>query len=170
MPMTIISSADGGRINHLAAAWISRCNPSPPLLSVALGKSHFTNPIIRKNGEFGVSIPHTGMVGKVDHVGLVSGKNTDKSHEFEVFYGGLKNAPMVAGCRLALACRVVSIVDLPYDELFIAEIAEAYADESCLTGGKPDIKKIDPFVLSMPDNRYWRVGEFLADAWKVGKG
>jgi hypothetical protein len=32
-----------------------------------------------------------------------------------------------------------------------------------------DIKKINPFTLSMPDNRYWSVGENLGKAWSIGK-
>jgi hypothetical protein len=28
----------------------------------------------------------------------------------------------------------------------------AYADEDCLTDGRPDILKINPLVLTMPDN------------------
>ena len=26
-----------------------------------------------------------------------------------------------------------------------------------------------PFVLTMPDNRYWAVGDTIADAWKIGR-
>jgi hypothetical protein len=38
-----------------------------------------------------------------------------------------------------------------------------------MTDGNPDIKKIDPLVLTMPDNSYWGIGEFIAKAWNVGK-
>jgi hypothetical protein len=38
-----------------------------------------------------------------------------------------------------------------------------------MTDGKPDIKKINPLVLSMPDNSYWGIGGFIAKAWNVGK-
>lgn len=35
--------------------------------------------------------------------------------------------------------------------------------------GKPDIKKINPFTLTMPDNCYGRVGEMAGRAWSDGK-
>jgi len=35
--------------------------------------------------------------------------------------------------------------------------------------GRLDIKKVNPFTLTMPDNRYRAVGEKLARAWSVGK-
>ena len=76
---------------------------------------------------------------------------------------------MIEECRLCIECRLVQTVDLPADELFIGEIVGAYADEGCLTDGKPDAKKLDPFTLTMPDNGYWRVGAKVGDAWSAGK-
>ncbi len=26
-----------------------------------------------------------------------------------------------------------------------------------------------PFMLTMPDNRYWAVGEHVGDAWSIGR-
>jgi hypothetical protein len=31
------------------------------------------------------------------------------------------------------------------------------------------MKKIDPLLLTMPDNRYWTLGEYAGDAWNAGK-
>jgi hypothetical protein len=38
-----------------------------------------------------------------------------------------------------------------------------------MTDGKPDIRKMHPVLLTMPDNRYWTVGEHAGDAWSAGK-
>jgi hypothetical protein len=48
-------------------------------------------------------------------------------------------------------------------------VQEVYSAELFLTEGKPDIEKIQPFTLSMPDNYYWSVGEKLGKAWSAGK-
>ena len=72
-------------------------------------------------------------------------------------------------CPLAAECRLVKTVDLGADILFVGEIEESYADERILTNGKPDAAKMKPFVLTMPDNNYWLLGERLAEAWKAGK-
>ena len=42
-------------------------------------------------------------------------------------------------------------------------------EERYLTDGKPDIKKINPFTLTMPDNNYWQVGNHAGKAWSIGK-
>jgi hypothetical protein len=45
----------------------------------------------------------------------------------------------------------------------------AYADEKSFSGGIPDIAEIDPLLLTMPDNSYWKIGKYLGCACKVGR-
>ena len=170
MPMTVVSAVVAGKVNHLAVAWVSRTNHKPPMIGIALGRSHLTNRGIREHGEFGVSIPSVDQVAEADYVGLVSGAEVDKSGVFAVFYGSLPHAPMIASCPVTMACRLVQVVDLPTNEFLIGEIVEAYCEEDCLTDGQPDPLKIRPFTLTMPDNRYWRLGSFAGRAWSIGEG
>jgi flavin reductase (DIM6/NTAB) family NADH-FMN oxidoreductase RutF len=116
-----------------------------------------------------VNFPTADMVEKTDYCGLVSGKKADKSQVFEVFYGELKTAPMIRECPLCIECRLADICELPANDLFIGEIVGAYSEEQYLTDGKPDIKKMNPMVLTMPDNRYWTVGGYAGKAWGEGK-
>lgn len=169
MPMTVIGAMVEGKPNYLAAAWICRVNFNPPWIGVALGKRHHTNKGIRGHKEFSVNIPGSDLIKAVDYVGLVSGDKTDKSKIFESFKGQLQNAPMIRHCPLTMECKVVNTVDLPADEFFIGEIVGVYTEERYLTDGKPDLRKIDPFTLTMPDNRYWSVGEVIGKAWAIGK-
>jgi len=169
MPMTIVGAYVEGRPNFLAVAWAARVNHDPPMIAVALGKSHHTNAGIVENGAFSVNIPGTSMIEETDYVGLVSGKKTDKSSVFDLFYGDLDKAPMISRCPLCMECRLSRTVDLPSNTLFIGDIVGAYAEESALTGGDPDMEKIEPFTLSMPDNSYWAVGERVGKAWSEGR-
>ena len=169
MPMTLVGAMVGDKPNFLAVAWVTRVNYKPPLIAVALGKTHHTNPGIHAAKAFSVNIPGVDLMEKTDYCGIVSGKKVDKASLFKVFKGGVTGAPMIEECRLCMECRLVQTVDLPADELFIGEIVGAYADAACLADRKPDVKKLDPFVLTMPDNGYWRVGEKVGEAWSVGK-
>jgi flavin reductase (DIM6/NTAB) family NADH-FMN oxidoreductase RutF len=140
------------------------------MMGVALGKGHHTNKGIREHKEFSVNVPSTDLIEAVDYVGLVSGEKVDKSKIFESFYGQLKHAPMIRSCPLTMDCKVVNTVDLPAEEFFIGEIVGVYTEERYLTDGKPDIRKMKPFVLTMPDNAYWSIGEQVGKAWSIGKG
>jgi flavin reductase (DIM6/NTAB) family NADH-FMN oxidoreductase RutF len=109
------------------------------------------------------------MVEVTDYCGIVSGKKTDKSEIFDLFYGELKTAPMIKDCPLSMECKLVDIVDSSLNEIFIGEIIGTYTEERFLTDGKLDFKKMKPLILSQPDTAYWRLGEPVARAWNVGK-
>ncbi len=77
---------------------------------------------------------------------------------------------MIAECPVNLECRLVQALDYGgINDFLVGEIIASYAEETVLTNGLPDIRKIRPFVLSMHDNNYWKVGEHLGKAWSVGR-
>uniref|UniRef100_A0A832EJJ6 Flavin reductase family protein n=1 Tax=Desulfacinum infernum TaxID=35837 RepID=A0A832EJJ6_9BACT len=169
MPVVLVGTQVEGKPNFMTVGWVSRVNFKPPLLAIAVSHGHHTAKGIRESGTFSVNIPGADMVEVTDYCGLVSGRNTDKSALFDLFYGVTGTAPMIVQCPLNIECRLSQTVDLPSNALFIGEIVDAYAEARFLKDGKPDIKAMNPFVLTMPDNGYWAVGERLALAWSVGK-
>lgn len=168
MPMVLVGSIVEGKANFMAVAWITRVNFKPPLLAVALGPHH-TNKGIVENKEFSINIPDVALIEKTDYCGLVSGGKTDKSEIFEVFYGDLGKAPLIKECPVSMSCTLFEVVKLPFNTLFIGEPKEVFTEEKFMTDGKLDIKKVNPFTLSMPDNKYWSVGESIGKAWDIGK-
>jgi len=169
MPVTLVGALVEMKPNFLAVAWVSRVNYKPPMIAVALGKNHYTNIGIRQNKSFSVNIPSVDLIKETDYCGIVSGKTTDKSKLFEVFYGDLKTAPMIKQCPLSIECKVINTVDMQVNTLFIGEMISAYSEDKYLTQGNPDIQKIKPLILTMPDNNYWLVGEKIGQAWATGR-
>ena len=170
MPMVIVGADVLGKANFMAVAFVTRTNYAPPRIGIALGKVHHTNVGIREHREFSVNIPHEGMRTITDHLGLTTGAKADKSGLLTVFRGQLAHAPMIAECPLTMECRLVHTVDQPSNEFFIGEIVETYCNPECLADGKPDIARIKPFTLTMPDNRFWAVGAQIGKAWSDGRG
>ena len=168
MPMVLVGSVVAGKANFMAVAWVTRVNFKPPLLAIALGPHH-TNKGIEENQEFSINIPDFSLLEKTDYCGLVSGGKTDKSELFEVFYGDLGKAPLIKECPVCMACSLYKTVELPFNMLYIGEPKEVFTEEKYMTDGKLDIKKVNPFTLSMPDNTYWSVGASLGKAWNIGK-
>jgi flavin reductase (DIM6/NTAB) family NADH-FMN oxidoreductase RutF len=169
MPVVLVGVKVQGKPNFMTVGWVSRVNFKPPMISVCINKAHYTPEGIFENRAFSINIPGKSMVGVTDYCGLVSGRKVDKAMLFKVFHGELEGAPMIAECPLNMECRLVDTVDLPSNYLFIGEIVGAYCGEEFMRDGNPDVRKIDPLVLTMPDNSYWGVGEFVARAWSVGK-
>lgn len=165
MPVTLVGAKVGDRANFMAVGWVTRVNLKPPLLAVALNQAHHTPKGIREHRTFSVNFPGANLMAETDYCGLVSGRNVDKSELFTTYYGELHTAPLIQ----ALECRVYDIVELPTNHLFIGEIVAAYTEDRFLTDGQPDIRKMNPLVLTMPDNNYWTVGTHAGQAWGAGK-
>lgn len=169
MPVVLVGTQVNGRANFMTMGWCARANANPPMIACGIGNQHYTPEGIRETKTFSVNIPSSDLLEKTDYCGLVSGKKTDKSGVFGVFYGSLKTAPMIAECPVTLECRLVQIVTLPTNSLYIGEIVGAYADPRVIRENKPDFPEIDPLFLTMPDNRYWTLGKYAGDAWSAGK-
>jgi flavin reductase (DIM6/NTAB) family NADH-FMN oxidoreductase RutF len=167
MPTALVGATVNGKPTFITIAHVGIMD----LGSVSLGmnKIHYTNAGIKENGTFSINIPSIEMVKETDYCGLVSGKNVDKDELFEVFYGELKTAPMVAECPINMECRMIQTIDFPRHDIFVGEIVETYCDENCLTDGVVDFSKIQPILFVMNDKSYWKLGERLARAWNIGK-
>lgn len=169
MPVSLVGAHVDAKPNFLAVAWFTMVSYKPPRIAIALGKGHYTNPGISENQAFSVCLPSEDMVEITDYCGIVSGKKTDKSDIFTVFYGDRKNAPMISECPLCIECDLVETVESGLNDIFIGEIIGTYTEERFLTDGKLDFKKIKPLILSQPDTSYWRLGNEVAKAWSIGK-
>ena len=106
---------------------------------------------------------------ETDYCGIMTGKKTDKAALFDVFYGELETAPMIAGCPICMECRLDRVVDYPSYDIFIGEIVQTHADEAILTDGKVDIAKLKPLLFDMSSSKYWSLGCEIATCWNVGK-
>jgi flavin reductase (DIM6/NTAB) family NADH-FMN oxidoreductase RutF len=169
-PTTIVGAIVEEKPNFITIAHIGIINHvKPHLISLSMGKVHFTNAGIKQNKVFSVNIASENLVVETDYVGLVSGKKADKSKIFEIFYGVTKKAPMIKECLLNMECKLYDVYDIPTHDIFIGEIIETYADESVFSNDKIDIAKVKPLLFDMSSIKYWSLGKPIASCWNVGK-
>jgi len=168
-PQAILGTMLDGRPNFMAVAWLTRLNYQPCLMGVAVNRNHASHQAITETRQFSVNVPSTDMVAVTDYVGLVSGKRADKSGLFTVDFGELAHAPLIRECPLAMEFELAHTLHLPTNTLFVGELKAAWTEERFLTDGYPDVEKVRPFTLTMPDNRYWAVGAQVGRAWHDGK-
>ena len=76
-PTVIVGAVVDGKPNFITIAHIGIVNHAKPhLISISMGKVHYTNAGIRENKEFSVNIPSEKLVVETDYVGMVSGKRS----------------------------------------------------------------------------------------------
>ena len=169
MPAVLVGANVGDKPNFMTASWCGIAAWKPPALTVGLQPIRHTLKGIKEHETFSINVPSVALVKKVDYCGIYSGGKKDKSKVFKAFYGALKTAPLIEECPVNLECKVINSFDLGSHILLIGEIVETYINEDCLTDGKADPKKIDPLIFVTPAFQYHRLGEFVAQAFEVGK-
>ena len=169
----LVGTHVGGKPNYITIGLTGRlCYDT---ISISVAHRQYSNAGIRENGTFSINQPSARMIKKLDYCGIYSGRKVDKSALFENFYGVLETAPMIRECPVNIECRVIQTMERPVHTVFIGEVVEVYFDEDCLTQGAPDVAKIDPILFGPSKDRtetlggYWKLGEYIDSAWKVGK-
>ena len=170
MPVTVVGAMVNGRPNFIAIAHVGiLTRHQPHLISLSMSKMHYTNAGIKETKTFSVNLMSVENMVPADYVGTFSGKAVDKSQVFEVFYGELKTAPIIAGCPLSMECKLYDVYDLPQFDVFIGEVVETYADENVLTDGKADLSKVNPLLFDMTSVQYWSLGKAVGRCWNISR-
>ena len=172
-PVLVVGTYDvHGKPNAMIASWGGICCSQPPCVNISLRKATYTYSAIIERKAFTVGIPDQEHVRQADYLGIASGRDTDKIAVagLTAVRSELVDAPYIAEFPLSLECRLVHTADLGLHTLFVGEVLDAKIDEEALTTkGDADILKIAPFLFDPGARGYYGVGEFLGDAFSVGK-
>ena len=170
MPVFLVGADVDGAPNFMVAAWGGIACSKPPMVSLAIQPDRYTCQGILKNKTLSINIPPASLVKEVDYCGVTSGSRINKVEtcKFDIFYGKLGNAPLIEQCPINLECRVVHVLNLGSHSLIISQIEESHVSADCLTDGKVDFKKLDPFVYDREGRQYITLGKIEAKAFSAG--
>ncbi len=158
-PVTVITSAHGGKTNVMAASWAMPLDYDPPKILLVLDAAAYSRELIDASGEFGLQIPKRRIAEQTVAVGQSSGRNGDKFSRFglKTFPAQQIAAPMLEDCVAWMECKVIPDASQRYD-LFIAEVVACYVDSDRFHDNQWDFGP-DPLERSM---HYISNGEFFS--------
>lgn len=172
-PVLVIGSYDGsGRANLMTAAWGGICSSAPPSVAVSIREARLTYENIVAAGAFTVNLPPEDYLAEADFVGIYGGRQENKFARtgLTAVRSDVVNAPYVGEFPLVLECRVLHNFDLGAHHQFIGEIVDVKADEAALNEkGCIDPTRLGAFCFSPCDGGYYRIGEYLGQAFSVGR-
>ncbi len=133
-PVYVIVAAHGGRVNAMAASWVSPLSEEPERITVAFEKESYTYELVRASGEFTVNVVPASMLEAVWCLGTRSGRGRDKLAECGAAVEPSRSveAPRLQGAIGVIEARVYKVYeDVAEDvDLVVADIVDAYADPS----------------------------------------
>lgn len=167
-PVFILAAYDeNGVPNAMNAGWGGITDYHE--ITLAIDPDHKTMKNILLKKEFTLSMATADMLVACDYVGLVSGNKVPDKMERSGFHttkAEFIDAPLIHELPMTLECRMTRFNE-ENDHLY-AEIVNLSADESILTDGKIDPKKLNPIILDSINHTYWTMGEEVGKAFHDG--
>ena len=164
-PLLIIGTYDeNGVPNAMNAAWGITTDFQE--ISISLSE-HKTTDNLAKRGAFTVSMATEDQVVACDYVGIESGRKVPDKFEkagFHATKSEFVDAPLIDELPIALECKVKSFTD----GILVGEILNVSADDSVITDGKVDMKKLRPIAFDPFNNAYVGIGEKVGNAFSEG--
>lgn len=168
MPVLIVGTySEDGTPDAMNAAWGTVSDFKQVALFLSAGHKTVAN--IKARKAFTVAVANEANVIPCDFVGLVSA-NTDKEKikksGFTVSKSKRVDAPIIEELPLSLECKLDHIDE---DEGCVyGEIVDVLADESVLTDGTVDLKKLKPISYDPASRSYFSMGDKVGTAFSDG--
>ena len=169
MPVLIVAAYDqSGKPNAMNAAWGGIFTDDH--IGICISEGHKTTQNILARKAFTVSMATANQLVACDYVGIVSGnREPDKFAKagFTAVRSEVVDAPIIEQLPMTLECEVVS-----YDQesnYLVGRIVNVSADESILTDGKIDYRKLRPITYDPVGHHYVELGEVVGNAFAAGK-
>jgi flavin reductase (DIM6/NTAB) family NADH-FMN oxidoreductase RutF len=162
VPAVMVTCGPLEKPNIITLAWVGTVCSDPPMLSISIRPSRYSNELIKQQGEFAVNLPTVDLVRLTDYCGSVSGRKVDKFTAT-----GLTPLPakaietaVIAECPVNIECQVTQVLPLGTHDLFLGKVVAVQVDESLLNeAGEVDLSQARLFTYS--GHRYWSLGQLL---------
>lgn len=174
LPPALVTVGEGESANVLTVAWTGILASTPPKTYVSIRPSRHSYKILKETGEFVLHLPSADRARAVDYAGIFTGAKVNKFEKcgFEKVESETVAPPTIAGCPLALECRVTEVIPMGSHDVFMADILRITCHETLLDEkGKIHMEKAN--LLAYAHGEYYtlgkRVGAFGFSAAKKKK-
>ena len=169
MPVLIVAAYDEqGVPNAMNAAWGGMFTDEH--IGICISEGHKTTKNILSTKAFTVSMATVEQLAACDYVGIVSGNREPEKFAkagFTAQRSETVNAPIIEQLPMTLECEMLSY-DKESNQL-VGRIVNVSADESILTDGKIDYRKLRPITYDPINHHYIALGEVAGNAFADGK-
>ena len=173
-PAVVASAYDSqGNADCCTLAFATMCSHPPPAVMIAINTTlkRKTLKSILETNEFCVAFPDFTQVAEADYFGIASGYDTRKIEDVGYTYKKAEkvNAPIINEFKVSVECRVMHIAEVGSHTQITGEIVNVQAEESVLNEkNKIDFDKLNPLAYDDLTHSYYKMGDKIADAFKVG--
>lgn len=119
----VLTAKDGEKDNGCIVNTAAQVTTTPNRIIVTVNKDNYTHDMVKKTGEFNVSIlDESAVFDTFKHFGFQSGRDTDKFAEVTFARADNGIAYLTKECNGYISGKVVDTVDLGTHTMFIADV------------------------------------------------
>lgn len=172
-PAVVASAYDEeGNADACTLAFAAMCSHHPPAVMIAINSTlkRKTLKSILHSKEFCLAFPSVEHAAEVDYLGIESGYRENKLDKINFTHKKAEkiNAPLIEEFKVSLECRVMHVAEVGSHTQLTGEIVNVWADESVMKNGRIDFELLDPLAYDDITHSYFRTGEKIGDAFKIG--
>ncbi len=144
--VVIISKCPEGKLNAMAASWVTPVSEEPPTVAFAIDREAFTVECLSYCSELTINIPDSSQVDIVYALGTVSGREVDKIKKFKLRLGQSETTevPYWSDALGVMECKILKEVDVGEVTLYIAEVRKVRVKEGSFTRWGWDLGRFKP--------------------------
>ncbi len=139
----IVSRSSSGRLNVMAASWVSPVSEEPPLIIVAIGRDSLTREYVLETREFTINIVGEEHINLTYRAGTISGRSVDKWKMLELVEEPSKHisVPGIKGSYGFIECVLNKVVEAGECDLLFCEPKAIHVREDLYTRYGWDLRK-----------------------------
>ncbi|AMM53772.1 flavin reductase family protein [Pyrococcus kukulkanii] len=136
----LVVSGHGGEANVMAADWVTIVSYEPFMVGVAIAPERTTHGLVKKYGEFVISVPSLEMLRDVWIAGTKKGPSKLKEMSITLVPSKSVKVPSIKEALANLECKVVDARDYGDHTWFVGEVVGYSYREEAFKDGKPNLK------------------------------
>ncbi|MEM0045519.1 MAG: flavin reductase family protein [Desulfurococcaceae archaeon] len=135
----VVSGKLGEEVNVMAADWVTVVSAQPFMVAVSIAPARYTYKLVKKYGEFVISVPSVEMLNDVWVAGSERGPQKLKKMGFELSQASRVQVPIIKNALANLECRVVNEHHYGDHVLFICEVLAYHYREGAFKDNEPQL-------------------------------
>ncbi len=164
VPVVMVSCGETmDEYNIITVAWTGTVCSNPPMCYISMRPERHSYDIIKRTGQFVISLVTTDLVSRTDWCGVRSGKKYNKFLETDLtpVKASKVKAPLIYECPVNIECEVKQIIPLGSHDMFLAEVVAIHADERLFDRKTDELQLYKANLAAYSHGQYFGLGKIL---------
>jgi flavin reductase (DIM6/NTAB) family NADH-FMN oxidoreductase RutF len=137
----VVSGKLGEEVDVMAADWVTIISAQPFILAVSIAPTRYTYKLVKKYGEFVISVPGLEMLRDVWITGSEHGPSKLMKTNLELTEGKIVKTPIIKNALANLECRVIGEHSYGDHVLFVGEVVAFNYAHDAFKNNEPVLSK-----------------------------